>query len=459
MNFRNMKNFLIIALIGAAVYQTGVLWLDEYASHNFFYTIFQALKSGSGFPSENTAIISPKSIVVGYGNRRYSVFYPKQNQEAFLDKGYDLIEEVIENGVFIGLEEADWTEYIAAKTMILNYSFLVSASEYAKGFGVKTGSEIGKINAFDYVILAPEKSEADGATVYFIDSEKNEAYCYSLQQSKAGAALYSAIDQFAVTEEESISYISTVQSGFNLFKPSVFVPQWTGTAYYYKTLQKNNPFVINGELSETALQSGVEGFFNNFAARYGSQEADETILFSDETTVVKYYPQGTLEYYKYDQHERNSEQSLSTAYNACVNFMKKDATLNTEIYLSDVQMGSEGLVFYFDYCVNGFIIKIDQDMQEEAGITHAIEVVVKNNSVKRYKRYMYNYILGDVKDQKVTVDFSAAINDVFTSYENSDTISQVDDIRLGYLDNGKDTLLLHWLVRIGEEIFYCDAFK
>lgn len=450
MNLSKMKNFLIITLVITAVYQTGMLWLDDTTSHNFFYTVFNTLTSGNKVEPNGVSIINPEKIVVGYGNKKFSVIYPKTDYSTIISSGNDVIKEVIAHGEYIETAAIDWNEYLDSKAMVYDFSFSVAATEYVKGYKEKGNVITSRVRAFNYIITVPSRTETEWANVYFVDSNSGEAYKFGIVKSKKGATLYSEIEKFQQNNKDLV-YVSTSQSGFYLFKKDVFVPQWSGK-FLYAPLIKTNPYETNGQISISDLGSSIDSFFTDFGTKMGSRdEANNVYMFSDGTTVVKYYPMGVLEYYNYNSYDTNAEQTLASAYNACVNFMKKDSSLLTDVYLSDVKIESEGLIFYFDYTVNDLPINISDNVKEQLGITHAIEVVVGNGAVKKYKKYVYNFKESDQKNESVDTDFLSALSVV------TETIVQVNDIELGYMVDESDFIGLKWLMKIDNKVYICDV--
>lgn len=450
MNLSKMKNFLIISLVITAVYQTGMLWLEDTTSHNFFYTVFNTLTSGNRVGSNGVSIINPEKIVVGYGNKKFSVIYPKNDYSTIIGSSNSVIKEIIAHGEYVETVAIDWKEYLDSKAMVYDFSFSVAATEYVKGYKEKGNLITSRVKAFNYIVVAPSRTDSEWANVYFIDSSSGEAYKFGIVKSQQGANLYSEIEKFQQNNKDLV-YVSTSQSGFYLFKEDVFVPQWSGK-FLYAPLIKTNPYETNGQVNISDLGSNIDSFFTDFGSKMGSQDVVNNVyMFSDETTVVKYYPMGVLEYYNYNSYDTKSEQTLASAYNACINFMKKDNALLTDVYLSDVKIESEGLIFYFDYTVNDLSINISDDVKEQMGITHAIEVVVGNDAVKKYKKYVYNFNESDQKNESVDTDFLSALGVV------TETIVQVNDIELGYMVDENDFIGLKWFMKIDDKVYICDV--
>ncbi len=451
-----MKNFLIIALVITAVYQTGMLWLEDNASHNFFYSLFSAFGSSGPNNSANVDIIDPQKTIIGYGNRKYSLFYSEEENEV-MAKGNAVLSEIIVRGRYLGVQEEKWDSLLGSRCLIYDYPFSVSAAEYVKGYRQK-GKEITEnVTNFNRVVITPNRTDSETLYAYFVDEDKKEVYQYAIEGSASGSALYGAIEQYQQNPANDLIYVSTKQNDFKLFKGNVFVPQWT-EAYFYPRAEAVNPFKREGKLDHSLLEDGVDGFFNNYASKQNSND-NGVYTFSDEVTVVKYYPNGILEYYNYDSYDDSAEQSLSSAYYACKAFFAKDTSLKGSYVLSGVEINAEGLVFYFDYTVSGFPVEFTQAQKDSYGMKHAIEVVVKNNAVKKYKRYVTSFYVDTARKEFTDGDFITAIDQAVTAFPSveGEAVTQVDDIALTYLYSGEGEMNLRWFVTIDNVVYISNS--
>ena len=75
MKVYRITNFIIVALVITAIYQTGELWLGNTYSHNFFYSLFTSARRNSGTTDDIYEIIEPEKTVVGYGNKKFNMLY------------------------------------------------------------------------------------------------------------------------------------------------------------------------------------------------------------------------------------------------------------------------------------------------------------------------------------------------------------------------------------------------
>lgn len=455
MKINKIINFVILGLVATAVIQTGKLWLGDMTSHNFFYTVFASLGDNYTRTLGNVEVIEAEKIAVGYGNKKFSIIYPT-NENSITGLGNQVIKETLSKGKYIGTSDINWNDYLNSKAVVYSYSFPVSILEYTKGFKEKAEEVTSNVKSFDEIAIVPSRNSTEELNVYFINnSEFHEAYCFSLDRSGSGEKLYAAIEKYQQTYEGNLIYNSTIQSGFYLIKNNVFVPQWTQESLKYSSLKRVNPYASNGIVYKDLLENGLSSFFTNQSAKWDEQDESGVYMFSDENNVVKYYEDGILEYYNYDTYESSNEQTLATAYTASQNFLKKDSTLKTGIFLADVELRSDGLlVFSYDYTVDNLPVLISNDVKEKSNISHAVEVTVKSDTVKRYKRYAYNFEISETNDSTANMDFITAVDN-----SSKDNLTEIQDITLGYCVENNDSVKLKWFTEINDEIFISNVLK
>ena len=456
MKFNKIENFIMLVLVIAAIYQTGKLWLGDSISYDFFYSFSSLNISGSSQNNTPRAIVSPKKIAVGYGNKVFNITYPGIEGNELSAQTDRYISAVLENSTLIYTEDTNFEEYIDKKCVVYEFSFDFSINEYL--LGVKT-EEFSEISTINYIISVPAAGNASSNLVYFVDLKTDKTVVVE-NDADLKLDLSKFIDEFEVLNVNKLRYISTLQSKLNIFKNNEFVPQWTQREFQYYGVTKSNLFEVDSENTSDITEIIAENFFNGFSGVTIITDDEGVYTVSDETTIVKCYPYGVLEYYNYGRSEDGSKQTLSTAYYACKEFLANDKLLNMNLYLSDVQLNkSEGLVFSFGYSVDDIPIIIGQLIEDRINVQHAVEIVVNDNIVKKYKRYFYDYSLDGTTQETASVNFVEAMNQTIINAVNDNDITQVDDIVLGYYDKDIDTVIsnFQWQTYIGEQIIVVDT--
>ncbi len=450
-----IKNIFIVVLTIAAVYQTALLWLENYSGHNFFYSFFSSEYNYNGQDELLTAPIDPKNVIIGYGNKTFSVTYPGIDEGGVIGKTNLFIEEMLKNGSPETVETA-FDEYISQKCIILDFSIDVLPSQYFLGFGGIDNEEgYSSLNAINQIIAVPSAGRTEENKLYIVDSDGGKTCAVTLRGSKYAEKLTTAINNAEIANMEKLKYISTKQNGFNIFKENVFVPQWSQSGYQYAAVTPENSIDKFGTNTFAALENATSEFFNGYSAKTTVKDNDGIYSVSTNDIIVKYYPTHVLEYYNYTRSENNTEQNLSSAYYACRRFLKNDKSLNTDVFLTGVEFNSNGLLFRFDYSVNDMPVFFSDSLKKELNMEHAIEIFVEGGAVKRYRRYARDFVLSPSRTKTVSTDFLGAMNTVMAGLETP--ANEIENLVLGYNAVSEGESVLMWYMSVDGAEYITEA--
>ncbi len=443
-------NLVIVALAFLAVVQTGGLWLSQTQSHNLFYSAFNSFFTAGSDLTENYRPIEAESYAIGTGDNQYTLFRSGEN-DRLLNAAEKAISSALESGSKNSSGVLNWS-ILSGKNIVITYPFAISSAEFAKGFSSANDEKIGLDN-FSLIVITPSFSD-DSIYITFVNSGEQDFSSLALVDKNIAASLRSVIDS---SESKDITYISSAQSGFNIFKTNVFLPQWTDTQYSYPSVKVvNSCSDQSGATSPTSIKQMVQPFFEPSKADGSSIDKSGVYLFYSDEIVVKYYPNGILEYFSYEKSAES--QTLASAYDACIKFIEKDTSIDTSYFLTDAEVTTEGLVFRFNYSVNGIPVELNEKLKEELGVESAIEVVVNNNTVKKYRKYAYNFYQSTEKDMTANVDFLTEINRVITEQSSESEIIQIDDLTLCYYSDGSSNCSLKWMTELDGTLHTGDVF-
>ncbi len=451
MNINKMKSFVIIILVITAVYQTGLLWLEDTASHNFFYTVF-GLGGQKQITAEENTFLLPSKFVIGSGNRKYAVAYASDiEKEAILSEGDNLLQEILMQGTAdTATQKINWEAILEEKCLLLEYHFSIPVVEYFQNYSKKL--LIPSLKSFNCIAFVPSKTSNGMTNVYFIDTNLEQSWRVTMEKSRFAPTLYAMLE----AKENNLAYVSTKQSGFNLFRDSVFVPQWKEKSLPYRSIMEINPFMQDGSINRYYLENSVDSFFKNLESDWNRVDEAGTFVFSDETVVVRYYPKGILEYYSYERYNTEAATDIATGYKMCKNFMNNDVSLETDVYLSGIEINRNETIYYFDYTVDNYPILFSEAIQKEFEMPHAIEFSIRGNSVRKYKRYAHNFKAVDSKDKEISVEFLEALDQAIEQYqinhENAE-VKEVEDMYLAYFVEPNFTVTMKWITELYNELY------
>jgi len=458
MKLSKLTNSVIFLLVAAAVFQTGELWLGDTESHNFFYSLLISSSEDSGTTDREYNIINPEKTVVGYGNKKFNMIYSDTDGLSIVNLSEGVIRDIFDNGTFVSVSNIKWNEYIDGKSVIMKFPFYVSSKEYLKGYSASNTDFINNVKSINYIVVVPSGGDSETSSCYFIDSSSSEAYKFEVTGAETSTALYNAIQTMQYSNANATEYISTVQSGLNIFD-SIYVPQWAEDSYTYNIIKMLNPFVKGNQIDTGAIEQSANYFLDNYISGLDISNVNGVYTLTHDDIVVKYYDSGVFEYYNYDIGSSASEQTLAEAYTISQNFIKKDKGIVNDIYLSGAETRSDGLVFYYDYAVNNIPIKISDELAGQIGMAHAIEIVVNNEGVKRYKKFTAAFVSDESNSAEMNVDIIKAWDDALINYTGNDVVTSVSDMFIGYYADGKDELYIKWFTNVNGNIIVGDTYK
>lgn len=457
MNRYKMTNFVIVALVITAIYQTGELWLEGTDSHNFFYMLKEAFFEEA--EEADGDVLLATRYAIGEGEGIFSVHYPDRvGTSTVVEIANEALGEILrQNDTMPPKSTADWKKILQERCLVMQYDFMVASEEYLESYAeTKAGN---RLERFDYITIIPARHAGEGSRAYFVNSDTNECILFEGEAGGAAKTLYDMLE----ADEGGMRYISTGQrTSASVLWRNLFLPQWAWLPYEYAPLKQEFAFEKEGRTNRSALENTVKQFFRNFSVDWSEKGDDGTFTFSDSETVVKYYPaERVLEYFSYTKYGEEVRTELLEGYQISCNFLKNDTSLQTDIYLADVERTiNNEIVYYFDYVVDDLPVHLSQSLRDRIGLKHAIEVTLRNETVKEYRRYAANFALADEKTERINVQFIDALDDANKTYQaivEDKDITDVKNISLGYYVDLTGEKRLKWFVTLYEYTFVVDT--
>ncbi|MCD7855247.1 MAG: hypothetical protein LUG66_06495 [Clostridiales bacterium] len=417
--FNFLKNFIIAFLVVLAVYQTNKLWFENFSSHNFFYTVLH-----DSLGERQSAEIKSETLyaAAGSGSGRFFLSYEPEKINEMKQTAVKAAVEALSKGEKSDYSEEIFKNIIENRCIVITFGFLMTAEYFYSLYG-GSGSEV---NDFDSIVLGDDSSGV--LKVVFFNSSTLEETAFDLKRYSDMDIIRTIIDE-SEPETGGIYYISSIASGYDVFKGSEFIPAWSGEMYFYTTA-KTNP--LEGD-EATAADRFAGSYFENPVLKWTS--IDEGVYtFSDESTVVKLYPAGVMEYSSYARSTAVKTASLGEKLLAAESFLDNEPNLKNEYFLREYKTEDDRTVFYFDLKINGYILELSAEMKEKTGLESFIEVTVDGSSVSKCKRYLRDYST-TIKEPVYTEKSFLEVIDRGLNELQGETI---ESLRLEYLENGDE---------------------
>lgn len=446
MYFSKWKNFIITFLIFLAIYQTTRLWFENFSFHSFFYLIEN--KNDKANIQKDTKYVT-ESILINTGNNKFIRKYNNISKTDYKKMFDEAIYLCLKKGEFNYIKNFDIKQILDTRSVIYTYDFMLKGEDVENIFGIK-GGHISKIKQLDTIIIVPDITDKFNIKTIFLNSKTSEAYEIKANKEVLAENVFNIITDFSIIELQDLYFVSSEQIGVELFSTNQFLPKIKDGYVDIQGVEAINPLEKDGGVLLSESESYVDIFFENPITKTSSF-INNTYTYSDDNVIVKYYPNGVLEYVKY---KNNTITDMYTSpYNIAIQFLEKDVNIKNEYYLKGYETEENKVTFYFDYKINNFPIQLSKNKKDEMGINSMIEITVENNMVSRYKRVIYDFVLTDsyTTFEKSFID----IIDNFLVQNGQNTL--IDKMKIVYnFDNIDDLVYAKWLIIADNKNFYED---
>lgn len=328
-----------------------------------------------------------------------------------------------------------------AVELIFGYSMELENIKGLLGIDKNPRNEITSINS---IVIDPFENE-----IYIVDEKKATIYKYSAAQMPS--ALKSVIAEIEKRNDYHYLFLNIFNKGFSeLYGDYAIAPV---TIVTIPALNVKSEIAYDTKLDPKLADAG---FFNDSHSDISStKDENGKITFTDrEEETVTIDAEGMLEYYKYNFTSDNAKFiGLNEAIDIATKYVNEHLGFNYDCYLSEVESEIRGghtfYVISFDYKYNGTPIISEPD----AG-SHAIEVEILGQEVKRYRRNV-----GVIVDEGKTVNIKSSVDmldyiwgdlENYLNKERSETIVILNDLYLAYLMRG-ERLTPVWVVDVRVE--------
>lgn len=438
------KNFIITFFVILAIYQTAELWFEGFSNHNFFYSFFNK----SNDYDDDALLYSLDSIVVNKGSDKLICLKNNIYKNDYKTVFDDAIKITVENSSKARIGKIDWNSILSARSVIYQYSSGIDGKSIARMFGFDESLLTAFTNTIDTITITSYTTTfPENITVAFGNRTSGKGYIFSLENNQYIYTVYNTIG--SISETSDIYYTSSVKNGLDLFKGNLFIPQWNGEELSYYPIKTEDPFYENGEFQQFRLERAADVFFDNPVSKWSSS-INDVFTYSDENTVVKYYNTGVMEYYNYSADKAKSENDFYSQYKSAVSLLKRDSNIENEYYLSGFSSDSEKTIFYFDYKINNFCVKLSDEVKKVLGMNSVIEVTVSGGKVSKYCRFTKKFVNDVSGKSAIKMNFLKAADEVFADIQsgNKENSGVIENIELAYFFETEEKAFLKWFMDI-----------
>lgn len=396
----NLYSIILLSLVVLSIVQTGRLWFDGISGYNPFYRgdLDSKRNMVPSNISETYNMTKPQEMIIylptkdpsfakiSRTTKEYTTLYKATTQilESFLTHATYETKELDYNLFWDGVQGG----------LLFSYDYLLNSSILKEEILKDTKVDVDSIGGVDMMYVQLIKSANQEAKVYLVNTESNKmimlkktadnsdfASLYTLEDENLSVLSY--IDQQVNID---FAFLSTKKSNKKKFVENNFLRVPVKSEYYLNSnkIEFSNPFIAEDKVDESTFGAYATTFFNH-VPQHTNSEGYSYYLYWDSKINLKYTNNGLLEYNKTGFDEIKN-QSIATAYDIAMKYLKTYLTWN-EYYLSHYVKNENGdLTFYFDYSQNDYPIYISG--LEKLNMIHPISINIRDHQVQEAKIYL-----------------------------------------------------------------------
>lgn len=448
-----LKNVLIVLLAFSAVFWTGQLWFEQISNRNFFYILLETLPISVPLPGqvmldEAYTSILPRRIITNIGSNTFDILYEHINVSERRRNGDQVLHALHRDGEFVASGPIEnWAYFLDTRALIFDYGISMPAEAILWAYEQRANPIANRVQHFDSIYMLPSRSE-QRVSVFFLDNERDVFYQYNVADGALAEQLMQTIERVRQTPRE-LFYFSSVLGGIDLFTRNTYIPVTLHQPFVHPKVEVTFPYRMQGgALLVDPMEEMVRVFFGNRPPRFAGR-LGENFAFSNEHTVVKYFPYyDVLEYVTYRTSTPVATSFISD-YQAAMLFLHMDATVVNDFFLAGFSTEAERRTFYFDFVVGNRPVY----MPPTHKMRHAMEITVENGRVVRYRVLAQNYHVNENVSTYSHIVFSDPL-DRFFAEGNDLAYAGVQRLELAFkARGGLDGLALHWFIQLDDTLY------
>lgn len=433
-----LKSIVIAALAVLTFYQTSRLWFEDRSISDIFLS-FNLTNEFRPSDDELEMLRTPSRLLISVGERRFA---SKMNQLAgseIVAIVKELTIELLKNGEPGEAKPFDANAVFADGAVVLVYEYGIPADVYTQALNSKSSLLSSRIDTFKYLAVLPAVSDSGVSMIFASDTQM-----YGFLLPVRADSLIALIK----AEEGKPPLVYELDAGGEFFEGYALVPKWMGAFYEYRNVSVSNPFAVDESVTRNTFESRGSIYFDNQSSLWLDNPNDVYTL-SDESTIVKYYSNGLLEYASYKSAKSRVANNFLSAFSAAYQIITNDPTIRNELRLASYSYDGETWHFGFDIALNDLPFLFSKDLQQELELEHFIEISVSGDVVTKFRRFIAAYETDESFYSRAYVQFDELIETMFIKGDEAGG-SRIKELRLGYRIERSKQLSPYWEIYISD---------
>lgn len=432
MNKARLKSIILITLIifnlvlAERILVDKRLWPSGYNLFNIGKNLGDTSDSVAGH------LILPERIIIntGYQSSRFECTRAMDEFDSTFEKAKSVIASAFSKPLreLSVISSDDWYRALTGKSIYLAYPCKFSAQNFSALLGLST--ELGFKGFSDIVI-------SDNGTVFVSDTADNIFYKIDTASTEispiTNASLYEESDSSVINYSFDLNFDKAFGDQKTFLSPMIPIYSAPVDA---EVILPSNPIFRDGEINQKSISGILAAFSINPATVWRYTEADGSLVFVENTGVLKISPDGLLTFSATSGGISLSNigaNSIATEVADLVGKVNSGAGCNANMYITSPLTEDTVSEFTFDYIVGGIPVRFN-------GL-NAAHITVRNGYITEYAQILRTYTpcgYGEVSPLYIE-----ALDNIIAKYK--DSMSRINIIKMfpAYIDNlepGKKSL-------------------
>lgn len=422
-----LKSFILVILVAFSLVLAEKILVDEKlwpTGYNFF-SIRSNLRKTDHSVTDN--LTSPERIIVntGYQSSRFEYLRNSAEFKGIYDVASDILKTAFSKPVrnITQVSDENWYSVLTGKSIYLTYPTSYSAKTFSGLLGINRTEATFK--SFSDIVIE------ENGNVYINDAD-------SFYKIETSAQEISAIIENVL--EADVENQSVINYSFDLNFDKEFGSQKTivapmipiySDAVSAEVIFAENPVMKDGEINLRTVNQILSAFSVNPNSMWRYTEADGTLVFVENTGILKISTNGILTFTASDTGIKlSSGNSFDTYDNVSaigefIDTVNASINQNAEMSITSPLTDDNAHSFTFDYNVGGIPVKYSG--------TSAVKVTAQNGYITEYSQILRRY--NPQGKTGFTPLYIEALDSIIAKYQSSMNQINIKKMFPAYIDD------------------------
>ena len=442
MNKDRVKSIILVLLIIFNLVLAERILVDERlwpTGYNLF-NIRSVSKNGSDSAAQYLNL--PERIIVNTGYQTSRFEYIRSSEE--FGRIYETSKNIITSALLkpekdiLTVLSDEWYSALTGKSVYLAYPCKFSAQNFAALLGMST--ELNFKGFSDIVI-------ADTGTVYISDTLGGAFYKVDITSPEISPIIDAALSEELNSSVINYSFDLNFDKDFGDQKTflSPMIPIYSEPVQS-EVIESSNPIFKGSEINQKSISGILAAFSINPGTVWRYTEADGSLVFVENTGILKISPDGLLTFSATADGialSGDSANSVASEVAELVGKVNSGAGCNADMYITSPILSDTISELSFDYIFGGIPVRFN-------GI-NAAQITIKNGRITEYAQILRKYTpCGYTEPSPLYIE---TLDNIIAKY--SDSMSQINITKMfpAYIDKQEQGKLSpDWFVEIDNVI-------